>query len=94
MTNLACGLAAEWIEEKLNPAETRPELPASSGCALGDGACDPFWPVCCPNIVFLELGRPLGRNGAPHSSQYCEPSRFSVLHLSQVIIWIPKSKTF
>ena len=37
MINLACGLAAEWIEEKLNPAETRPELPASSGCALGDG---------------------------------------------------------
>jgi len=86
MTNLACGLAAEWIDEKLNPAETRPEPPAGAGCALGDAACDPFWPGCFPNIVFREFGRPLGRNGAPHSSQYCDPSRFSVLHLSQVII--------
>jgi len=87
MTNLAWGLAPEWIDDKLNPAETRPVPPASSGCALGDDACDPFWPGCCPYTVFLEFGRPLlGRKGAPHSSQYCDPSRFSVLHLSQVII--------
>jgi len=49
-------------------------------------ACVPFWPsplLCgfCPST-----GRPFGLRGAPHSSQYCEPSRFSVLHLSQVII--------
>jgi hypothetical protein len=31
----------------------------------------------------------LGLNGAPHSSQYCDPSKFSVLHRSQVIIEKP-----
>ena len=33
-----------------------------------------------------EFDRELGFRGAPHSSQYCDPSRFSVLHLSHVII--------
>jgi hypothetical protein len=39
-------------------------------------------------------GRPLGLSGAPHSSQYCEPSRFSVLHRSQVIIVDKKASHF
>src|SRR5688572_7472587 len=93
MTNLACGLAPVRSDEKLNPAETRPVPAANSGCP-GDGACDPFPPFCSPRTVFLELGRPLGRKGAPHSSQYCDPSRFSVLHLSQVIIASKKSLHF
>jgi hypothetical protein len=32
------------------------------------------------------LDRTFGFNGAPHSSQYCEPSRFSVLHLAHEIM--------
>jgi hypothetical protein len=45
-------------------------------------------------LLWLAAGRPFGRKGAPHSSQYCEPSRFSVLHLSQVIIVVKKASYF
>ena len=52
----------------------------------GDGTAEigfrPFPSMCPPSVVV----RGFGRSGAPHSSQYWEPSRFSVLHRSQVII--------
>src|SRR6185503_4085722 len=44
----------------------------------------------CGGRIWLAAECPFGRKGAPHSSQYCEPSRFSVLHLSQVIIVVVK----
>src|SRR6185369_13736615 len=85
MTSRACGLAAVRKAEKLNPAETRPA--ANSG-APGDGAWLPLLPAAFPDagLRCTGLGRPFGLKGAPHSSQYCDPSRFSVLHLSHVIM--------
>src|ERR1051325_4013245 len=85
MTRRACGFAGDRSAEKFKPAETRPA--ANSGRGFCVGAWLPLRPsVPCAGNLGGGAGRPFGRKGAPHSSQYCEPSRFSVLHLSQVII--------
>src|SRR5215210_6825141 len=85
ITRRACGLGGVRSAEKFRPAETRPA--ANSGCAPADGAWLPFRPsVPFNGVLSTGVGWPFGLKGAPHSSQYCEPSRFSVLHLSQVII--------
>src|SRR5690242_20300698 len=90
MTSRACGFGVVRNDEKLKPAETRPA--ANSGSVPGDGAWLPLFPGV--GLFWYDDERPFGRNGAPHSSQYCEPSRFSVLHLSHVIIVITESKLF
>jgi len=60
-------------------------LVANSGrCGLLAAALLPFPSIGGP--LNPDDDRGFGLRGAPHSSQYCEPSRFSVLHLSQVII--------
>ena len=85
MINQACGCTAELSEEET--------LNAGVGCRVANsGCCNPpdgaFWPlgsaIAPPRTG--GLGRTFGFKGAPHSSQYCEPSRFSVLHLSQLIM--------
>lgn len=83
ITNLACGLEDCFNELRFRPAETWP--PANSG-RWGEGACTPFCPSPLPYGFWPSSWRPFGLRGAPHSSQYCEPSKFSVLHRSQVII--------
>jgi len=90
ITRRACGLAVVRKAEKLSPAETRPA--ANSGCVPGWGAWLPLPPFA--GLWCMVFGRPFGLRGAPHSSQYCDPSRFSVLHLSQVIIVVQKAKHF
>src|SRR5687768_11826824 len=81
----ACGRFRGPTEEAKFSAFAEPL--ANSGCLLG--ACEPLLPsgsaINPPAPGALE--RKLGLSGAPHSSQYCEPSRFSVLHLSQLIIY-------
>lgn len=59
---------------------------ANSGLWLVEGLCEPFWPSPFSPFLTVPVIVLFGLNGAPHSSQYCEPSKFSVLHLSQVII--------
>jgi hypothetical protein len=74
----------------LTPAAPLPA--ATSGWGAAEREREPFCPS--PSILNLvasdgstaEGGRELGLSGAPHSSQYCAPSRFSVLHRSHVII--------
>ena len=76
---------------KLRPAETCP--PANSGFLGGGADASRFVHFACR--ICLPDRSPavrLASSGAPHSSQYCEPSRFSVLHLSQVIIVVYSSK--
>ena len=70
-----------------------PAFPAAiSGCGTCDGEWEPFCPsasvlnMFTPDALGPELGRELGRRGAPHSSQYCPLSRFEALHLSHVIM--------
>src|SRR6185295_5827244 len=78
ITNFAWALSLEPIDDERFAAA----LPASSGCGTCECERDPF----CPSgsaLNKLPVGGEectFGRKGAPHSSQYCEPSRFSVLH--------------
>src|SRR5688572_23943237 len=90
ITSLACALAEDCPEEeRLTPAFA---LPATSGCGTAARDREPFCPSgsalkrFAPEGWSPELDRGLGRSGAPHSSQYWAPSRFSVLHLSHVIM--------
>src|SRR5215470_8086323 len=85
ITSQACGLADGFTE-----AET---LTTGAGFRVANCGC-----CKAPDVALLPcdsglgaeipegLERALGLSGAPHSSQYCDPSRFSVLHLSHVII--------
>ena len=71
-------------------------LDATSGWGIWDGDREPFCPSCSARskpapggsvtAFGRELGPKFGLKAAPHSSQYWAPSRFSVLHLSHVII--------
>jgi len=83
ITSLACGLARDAKDPRLSPEETRP--PANSGFFEGEAVWAPF-PLSLGTAPRYEPEGGAGRSGAPHSSQYWEPSKFSVLHLSQVII--------
>src|SRR5918998_1329148 len=60
--------------------------------AAGAGASDAPCPLASgPPELFVPpafLACAEAFKGAPHSSQYCEPSIFSVLHLSQMVIGI------
>src|SRR6266699_5545190 len=82
ITRQACGWTTDFGgTETLNTGEGW--LVTNSGFRLPETALRPLpsMPGLPPG---LECG--LGFKGAPHSSQYCEPSRFSVLHLSHEII--------
>src|SRR6266511_42556 len=88
MTCKAWGLVLEPSDEEMFSAAPA-LLAVNSGWTTLEGACEPF----CPSELPLKppksgpLERRFGLKGAPQSSQYCDPSKFSVLHLSQVIIW-------
>ena len=81
-------------DERLRPAAALPD--ATSGWGIWDGDREPFCPSASARNkpasggsateFCRELGPKFGLKGAPHSSQYWAPSRFSVLHLSHVII--------
>src|ERR1700730_13605072 len=84
ITSHACGLASESNgDETLNDGADW-LVASSEGWGLLDTALRPLFSGAPPRADRSE--RALGFSGAPHSSQYCEPSRFSVLHLSHVII--------
>jgi hypothetical protein len=84
MTNHACGFAVGFRDEETFTTGAGWRVSKSGSGALTDGLFPFAGGVAARGVGVLE--RRLGFNGAPHSSQYCEPSRFSVLHLSQVII--------
>src|SRR6266545_1016165 len=92
MTSFACGLSLAPREEERFTAGP-PSLPAAtSGCGISAGECEPLFPSGSTLKMFMPEGfgpdpdDELGRSGAPHSSQYCPPSRFEDLHLSHVIM--------
>src|SRR6266545_4789552 len=92
ITSLACGLSLAPSEDERFTAGP-PSLPAAtSGCGISAGEWEPLFPSgSALNMFMPETFGPdpddeLGRSGAPHSSQYCPPSRLEDLHLSQVIM--------
>src|SRR5918994_1659873 len=87
MISFACAFWFALTEERFTFAAALPE--ASSGCGTAEGVCEPFCPSPFIRIIFppATRGREFGLSGAPHSSQYWAPSRFSVLHRSHVIMF-------
>jgi len=95
ITSLAWGFPVDpEADERFNAG---PDFePAISGWGTFAGDFEPFCPSGSALIsrgppgsgaaLDRELGPELGLRGAPHSSQYCPPSRFAALHLSHVIM--------